>query len=114
MAICMILFGMRIRHLIVTLSLPVTFLSCQSQLQKIATPLPTEDNARVSGKSLPTLKRGHGVYMKHCAQCHEHRLPNTVTFPAWHAKIESMSHLAGLSKTDKEDLQVYLGEFSDR
>lgn len=88
--------------------------SCQSSNQKIATPAPTEANARVSGKPLVTLKRGHGVYLKHCAQCHEHRLPNTATFPAWHAKIDTMSELAGLSKSEEEDLQTYLGEFSDR
>lgn len=88
--------------------------SCQSSVRKIATPEPTEANARVSGKPFPTLKRGFGVYMKHCAQCHEHRLPNTVSLPAWHSQIDAMSDLAGLTKTDQEDLQAYLRGFSDR
>lgn len=105
---------MKFRHLLVALGGAQVMLSCQSQLQKIATPVPTEAHARVSGKSLPTLKRGHGVYLKHCAQCHEHRLPNTVTLPEWHAKIDTMSHLAGLSESEQQDLQEYLGEFSDR
>ncbi|MEN8772158.1 MAG: hypothetical protein ABF379_03425 [Akkermansiaceae bacterium] len=61
--------------------------SCQSSVQKIATPEPTEAGAAISGKSYPTLKRGYGVYMKHCAQCHEHRLPNTISLLDWHAKV---------------------------
>ena len=105
---------MRVRHLISILCLPLAFVSCQSGVRDIATPVPTEAHAQVSGKPLPALKRGHGVYMKHCAQCHEHRLPNTITLPQWHAQIDTMSVLAGLSETDREDLQVYLGEFSDR
>jgi hypothetical protein len=88
--------------------------SCSDKVQSVATPEPTEANARVSGKSLASLKQGYGVYLKHCAQCHEHRLPNTVTLPAWHAKINTMSELAGLSKEERDSLQLYLGEFSDR
>lgn len=105
---------MMFRTLIALAGLPVLLLSCQSPIQEIATPKPTEAHAKVSGKPFPTLKRGHGVYMKHCAQCHEHRLPNTVTLPDWHRKVETMSHRAGLSAMEEEDLQVYLGEFSDR
>ena len=88
--------------------------SCSQSIRSLATPRPTPAHARVSGKSYVSLKQGYGVYMKHCAQCHEHRLPNTVTLPAWHAQIESMSHLAGLSAEDEASLQIYLGEFSDR
>ena len=88
--------------------------SCQSSVHKIGTPEPTKANAAVSGKPFPTLKRGYGVYLKHCAQCHEHRLPNTISLPAWHDQIDTMADLAGLSKQDAEDLQAYLGEFSDR
>lgn len=101
----------------ITIALVATgfgLVSCQTPIQNIATPVPTEAHAKVSGKPLPVLKRGYGVYMKQCAQCHEHRLPNTVSLPAWHAKIDTMSGLAGLSKTDQEDLQFYLSEFSDR
>ena len=105
---------MKIRYLMAMLFSLLAFFSCQSHVHKIATPVPTAAQARVSGKSLPTLKRGYGVYMKHCAQCHEHRLPNTVTLPEWHAKIDTMSHLAGLSQIEQRDLQEYLGEFSDR
>lgn len=89
-------------------------LSCQSSLREIATPEPTGANVAVSGKPFLALNRGYGVYMKHCSQCHEHRLPNTITLPAWHEQIELMSDLAGLSKMDKKTLQTYLGEFSDR
>jgi len=88
--------------------------SCQSSIQKTATPEPSKANAVVSGKAFLTLKRGYGVYMRHCAQCHEHRLPNTITLPTWHAQIEEMSNMAGLSKTDTKNFQTYLGEFSDR
>lgn len=105
---------MKFRSLISVLCALIALISCQSGVRKIATPVPTKAHAQVSGKPFPVLKRGHGVYMKHCAQCHEHRLPNTVTLPQWHAQIDTMSVLAGLSKTDQEDLQEYLGEFSDR
>ena len=106
--------GMRIRHLVCVAGLSIVIVACQSGVQKIATPVPTEAHAKVSGKSLPVLKRGHGVYMRHCSQCHEHRLPNTITLPDWHAKIEAMSVMAGLSEAEKDNLQEYLGEFSDR
>lgn len=97
-----------------TLILFLGMASCSKEVRSIATPEPNEQHARVSGKPLPTLKRGHGVYMRHCAQCHEHRLPNTVTLPDWHAQIKTMSNIAGLSKEDEKSLQIYLGEFSDR
>ncbi len=89
-------------------------LSCQNSTRMIATPIPTKKMAKVTGKPFLDLKRGHGVYMRQCAQCHEHRLPNTVTVPAWHDKVDSMSALAGLSKKERADLQSYLSEFSDR
>ena len=88
--------------------------SCQTQLDQVATPEPTPALAEVSGKSFVSLKEGYGVYMKHCAQCHEHRLPDTPSLPAWHAKIETMSEMAGLSKSEEMALQDYLDEFSDR
>lgn len=88
--------------------------SCSNPVREVATPKPTKTQAEVTGKPLGTLKRGHGVYMRHCAQCHEHRLPNTVVFSEWTAHIDTMSDLAGLSKEERGDLQVYLGELSDR
>lgn len=99
---------------VIFLVMLVGLVSCSNNQQNVATPKPTEANARVSGKPLPNLKRGYGVYMRHCAQCHEHRLPNTVTLPEWHAQVGTMADLAGLSKEDEADLQLYLGEFSDR
>lgn len=90
------------------------FLSCQHSLQNVATPTPTKAGATLSGKSYESLQNGHSVYMTQCSQCHQHRLPNTTTLPAWHAKVSSMAENAGLSKSDEKDLQAYLGEFSDR
>ncbi|MDA7907979.1 hypothetical protein N9B19_03780 [Akkermansiaceae bacterium] len=110
----MFLFGVKYFLVATGLLSFLHFSSCQSSVQKIATPKPTKANAAVSGKSFATLKRGHGVYLKQCAQCHEHRLPNTISLPAWHGKIDKMSDLAGLSKAEEEDLQAYLDEFSDR
>lgn len=88
-------------------------LACQ-QVQDIATPKPTSQMAKASGKSLPELKRGHGVYMRYCSQCHEHRVPSSTTLPGWHGKVSAMSALAGVSKEEESALQSYLGEFSDR
>ncbi|MGC6457222.1 MAG: hypothetical protein ACON4R_02525 [Akkermansiaceae bacterium] len=88
--------------------------SCSSSIRSFTTPEPTEAGAKLSGKSYTSLKKGYGVYLKHCAQCHEHRPPNTVTLPAWYAKTNTLSELAGLSKEERESLQLYLGEFSDR
>jgi cytochrome c5 len=70
--------------------------------------------AQASGKPYPKLKRGHGVYMRQCAQCHEHRIPSSATLPEWHDKVSAMSMRAGISKEEERDLQIYLGEFSDR
>lgn len=88
--------------------------SCSDSVQKVATPEPTEALAKVTGKPLKNLKRGYGVYLKHCSQCHEHRLPNTVTLSEWTSHIDTMSDRAGISKEERADLQVYLAELSDR
>jgi hypothetical protein len=93
---------------------PVALYSCSQSEHPVATPKPTKALARVSGKPYSELKRGYGVYLKHCAECHEHRLPNTVTLPEWHAQIDAMAEVAGLPPEDEESLQIYLGEFSDR
>ncbi|MGC6582342.1 MAG: hypothetical protein ACON4K_08470 [Akkermansiaceae bacterium] len=87
--------------------------ACQ-RVQEVATPIPSPQMAEVSGKSYQRLKQGHGVYMRHCAQCHEHRLPLSGSLPEWHDKVSSMSALAGISRDDEHSLQVYLDEFTDR
>ena len=105
---------MKLLSWVIALGCVGAFVSCQSSVREVATPAPTEANARVSGKPLPVLKRGYGVYMTHCSECHEHRLPDTVTFSEWQGHIDTMADLAGLSKEEEEDLQHYLGELSDR
>lgn len=83
-------------------------------LQDIATPQPTVDNAKASGIPCPTLQKGHGVYMRHCAQCHEHRLPTSAELPAFHQTIATMSDLSGISATEEAALHEYLDQFTDR
>ena len=87
--------------------------SCVSK-HDIVTPKPTPQMAAVSGKSYPALKQGHKIYHLHCARCHEHRLPNAASVPAWHLKISTMATRAQLTKADEEMLQLYLDEFTDR
>lgn len=98
----------------------LALISCQTIQEpetgssSIATPTPTPQMAKVSGKPYLALKRGHLVYQNNCAKCHEHRLPDTVILPKWHAKVSAMSSLAGLSSEDEKALQLYLDEFTDR
>jgi len=92
------------------------FVSCvsSSDIHEIVTPKPTLKMAKVSGKSYDTLKQGHQIYHQNCAQCHEHRLPDTANVPAWHDKISKMATRAALTKDEKIALQSYLDEFTDR
>lgn len=99
------------------LALTLLIISCSqsgTNLQDIATPVPTAQSAQVANLPLAQLQRGHGVYLRHCAQCHEHQLPNTATLPEYHKKVHSMSELAGITKAEEADLQSYLGQFTDR
>ena len=70
-------------------------------VQDIATPVPSSQMVQVSGEPYPKLKKGHGVYMRQCAQCHEHRIPFSATFSEWHDKVSAMSMRAAISKEEE-------------
>ncbi|MDB4141962.1 hypothetical protein N9162_00395 [bacterium] len=91
----------------------IALVACQN-VADVVTPEPSPQMAKASGKSYSDLKEGHGVYMKQCAQCHEHRVPSSTTLPEWHDKVSAMSAIAGLSKVEEKSLQTYLDEFTDR
>ncbi|MGJ8697654.1 MAG: hypothetical protein ACSHYF_15155 [Verrucomicrobiaceae bacterium] len=102
-----------LRTAVILLFAGLLVVACQNS-QSIATPKPTRKMAEVSGKSFTTLKEGQGVYARHCAQCHEHRLPSSASLPQWHDQISTMADLAGISKEEEKSLQIYLDEFTDR
>lgn len=91
----------------------IGLVSCYDS-QDMATPKPTPKMAELSGKPLDKLKEGHEIFRSNCVQCHENRLPSTVTLPEYHAKVSVMAGRARLTKAQEEALQLYLDEFSDR
>lgn len=92
---------------------PLMWVSCVDN-QDIATPEPSPMMAEVSGKPLDQLKEGHEIFRTHCVQCHENRIPSTVTLPEYHQKISVMAGRAQLTPSQEKALQLYLDEFSDR
>lgn len=82
--------------------------------EDIVTPKPTEKLAKLNGKNLEELQLGYQVFNANCVVCHNVRIPNTVNFPQWHAKIEDMANKAALSNDEEAALQSYLEIFASR
>lgn len=71
-------------------------------------PNPDEKMARMSGKSLAQLQRGHVVYMLKCGECHHYQLPENVDIMDWEDAMPKMIRHAGLPTSDETAVLDYV------
>ena len=71
-------------------------------------PNPDAGMAKISGKSLSQLQRGHEVYMLNCGQCHRYQLPEQVDIMDWEDAMPKMIRHAGLTSSDERAVLDYV------
>ncbi len=71
-------------------------------------PNPDAKMAKLSGKPLSQLERGHEVYMLKCAECHRYQLPEKVDIMDWEDAMPKMIRHAGLPSTDEKAVLDYV------
>ncbi|MEJ6830947.1 MAG: hypothetical protein QNK61_12210 [Akkermansiaceae bacterium] len=60
------------------------------------------------GERQSTLARGRGIYMAHCAQCHERILPGEIDPEFWRGVTPHMAIKAKLTDEEEDQLLGYL------
>ncbi|MEO7098642.1 MAG: hypothetical protein ABI162_04725 [Luteolibacter sp.] len=71
-------------------------------------PNPSKEMAKKSGKSLGQLQRGHEVYMLHCGECHNYKLPKDLDIDEWQTAVPKMIGHAGLEQSDEKAVLDYV------
>jgi hypothetical protein len=71
-------------------------------------PNPDEKMAKLSGKPLSQLQRGHVVYMLKCGECHHYQLPENVDIMDWEDAMPKMIRHAGLPSSDERAVLDYV------
>lgn len=71
-------------------------------------PNPDAGMAKLSGKPLSQLERGHEVYMLKCAECHRYQLPEKVDIMDWEDAMPKMIRHAGLPSSDEKAVLDYV------
>lgn len=71
-------------------------------------PNPDAKMAKLSGKPLSQLQRGHEVYMLNCGQCHQYQLPERVDIMDWEDAMPKMIGHAGLASSDETAVLDYV------
>ncbi len=71
-------------------------------------PNPDEKMAKLSGKPLSQLQRGHVVYMLKCGECHHYQLPENVDIMDWEDAMPKMIGHAGLLTSDEKAVLDYV------
>lgn len=71
-------------------------------------PNPDAEMAKVSGKSLSQLQRGHVVYMLKCGECHNYMLPEEVDIMDFEDVMPKMIGHAGLPSSDETAVIDYI------
>jgi len=71
-------------------------------------PNPDATMAKLSGKPLSQLQRGHEVYMLNCGQCHAYQLPEKVDIMDWEDAMPKMIGHAGLESSDETAVLAYV------
>jgi cytochrome c5 len=107
---------MKTKMMIAFGGLAALFLAHCGTASKVAirAPEPNAVMAKTAGHSLESLGNGYTIYLRKCAECHEHRVPTMLLPAEQHSLVSGMSFNAGLSKTEEKDLQNYLDAISDR
>ncbi|WP_143184818.1 hypothetical protein [Rubritalea squalenifaciens] len=73
---------------------------------------PSASMAEKSGTPINELGEGHAIFLKHCSQCHEQRVPNYISSEEWHVVVPGMAWNAGLSKREEDLVNKYLAAAS--
>jgi cytochrome c5 len=94
---------------IITIAIGLIIVACSTE-KKFSqnVPEPTQQLATASGHSLKQLKRGRGIYLSQCGQCHELKYPKNISCSDWHIITPGMAWNAGINKTDEKALLSYL------
>lgn len=82
------------------------FLSCAKSFKGI--PEVTSKMAMEYGVEEADLARGRGIYMAHCATCHERVHPGEIDPEFWRGVTHHMSIKAKLKKEEEEQLLHYV------
>ena len=82
------------------------FLGCADSFQGI--PEVTPKMAQEYGVDQATLARGRGVYMAHCAQCHERVHPGQIDPEFWRSITPHMAVKAQLTEAEEEQVLHYV------
>ena len=71
-------------------------------------PNPSAEMASRSGTALPTLQRGHEVYMLKCGECHAYMIPEDLFEDEWEDAVPRMIRHAGLPSRDEQAVLAYV------
>lgn len=71
-------------------------------------PNPSPQMARESGTPLPTLQRGHEVYMLKCGECHSYMIPDDLFQDEWEDAVPKMIRHAGLGSEEEQAVLAYV------
>ncbi len=71
-------------------------------------PNPTPQMAKMSGKPLAEIQRGHVVYMLKCGECHRYELPEDLDVDEWQDTVPKMIAHAGLEPADEQAVLAYV------
>ena len=69
---------------------------------------PSPELAKLSGKPIEDLGKGHSIFMRQCMQCHEKRIPNEIPTEEWHVIVPGMAWNAGLSPEEERLVTDYV------
>lgn len=70
--------------------------------------VPTKAMADATNTSLSEIGEGHAIYMRHCSQCHEPKIPSSIPSDAWHVIVPGMAWNAGLSEEEEKSVHSYI------
>lgn len=82
--------------------------ACVSQHDGIKKDLPTQAMATATDSNLEEIGEGHAIYMRHCSQCHEPKLPSTIPSDVWHVIVPGMAWNAGLTEVEEKQVTAYI------
>ena len=74
--------------------------------------VPTRAMADATGSDLALIGEGYTIYKRHCAQCHELKVPKSIPSKAWHVIVPGMAWNAGLSNAEEVKVYSYISAAS--
>lgn len=86
----------------------VSFTACVNQDSEKKKNYPTAAMAKATHSNLSEIGEGHAIYMRHCSQCHEPKLPSSIPSKAWHVIVPGIAWNAGLSPAEEKQVTAYI------